>query len=136
MRPLKPFHGEDGWAYALYGYGELLNSMEHEVLGEVHHGEYQGDSQVLLKDGDRYGYLVYEWGSCSGRDALEACHTVEEATELRDQLASAVVWFDSAAELSDFLKNRDWKLQWLGEERGRQVIAVAEKVLPVNIPET
>jgi hypothetical protein len=134
MRPLKPFHGDDGWGYAPYGYGELLGSMEYEVLGEVNHGDYQGDSQVLLKDGDRYGYLTYGWGSCSGCDALQSCQTVEEATELRDQLASAVLWFDSAVEMSDYLKNRDWKLQWLGEDRGREVIALAEKVLLLGGP--
>lgn len=129
MRALKPFasDGED-WSYPDYGYDELIASFEYEVLGQLDTGSYQGDTQVLLRDGDRYGYLLFGWGSCSGCDAMADCRNVAQATELRDELVAGITWFDTAAELLSFLENRDWDLQWLGDE-GRKIVPMAREVL-------
>lgn len=129
MRPLTPFGDKHSWFYPPYGYDELLASMEFEVLGQTEHGDYQGDTQALVRDGDRYGYLLFGWGSCSGCDALQDCSSVAEATELRDSIAEGIHWFDSAADLRKYLGDRDWALQWLGEEMGAAIVALAQKAL-------
>jgi hypothetical protein len=44
-------------------YGELIGSMEVEVLVEVSDNSYQGDTRILLRNGSQYGILLYGWGS-------------------------------------------------------------------------
>lgn len=105
-----------GWGVS--DYDPLLQSLGHEVLLKVDDNDYQGDSRLILKNGDRYGLLIFGWGSCSGCDALQACGTVEEIEELRDGLANGIIWHDSRQAMLDFIKSRDWEVQfsWHDEE--------------------
>lgn len=104
----------EGFEYGYYSgsYSTLINSFEVEVLLEVSDGDYQGDTRYLLRDGDRYGFLVFGWGSCSGCDALQACDNIEEAQELRDQLWRGVRWEDSREALAKYFNEKDWDLEW------------------------
>jgi len=99
-------------------YGPLLESFEYEILLQVDDGDYQGDSRLLLRDGNRYGLLVFGWGSCSGCDALQACSSIKDIEELRDGLHGDIIWKDSREEMLEFVKNRDWEAQysWHAEE--------------------
>ena len=114
------FDAHDG-SFSSYGVGDyrpLLESLGHEILLQVDDNDYQGDSRLILKDGDRYGLLVFGWGSCSGCDSLQACATVEEIEELRDGLVSNIIWHDSKDSMLDFIRSRDWEAQysWHAEE--------------------
>jgi len=125
MKPIRevyPCLVEDEEKYGrFYGpgdYGSLIDSMGFETLLEIHDHDYQGDSRYILKDGDRYGMLIFGWGSCSGCDALQACESFKEIEELRDSLVNSILWYDSKQELHDFIRDRDWELQycWHQEE--------------------
>lgn len=99
------------WPY--FGpYSDLIDSFEHEVLLEKHDDDYQGDSRYILRDGARYGLLVFGWGSCSGCDALEACGNIQQVIDLRDTLYNSIEWHESPAALLKFIKERDWELQY------------------------
>jgi hypothetical protein len=102
MRDIE-FSGDSSYAH----YGELVDSMEYEVLVEVSDSDYQGDSRYLLRDGIRYGILVFGWGSCSGCDALEACDTRAEVVELRDGLHEDIRWFDTETSIVEWLCSPD-----------------------------
>jgi len=69
------FYNKDdhGW----YDYTPLISYFGHIIL-RVDDTDYQGDSRVLYEEGERYGYLNFGWGSCSGCDSLQACDTASE----------------------------------------------------------
>jgi hypothetical protein len=90
-------------------YTDLIDSMEVENLLQVDDDDYQGDSRVLLRDGDRYGLLTFGWGSRSGCDALQAAEGNDtEVRELRDDLWRAIHWEDSAAALLTYIARTRW----------------------------
>jgi hypothetical protein len=100
-----------------YDYGTVVDSMGHETVLEARDDDYQGDSHYLLKDGERWGYLVFGWGSCSGCDALEACYGKREEVEsLRDDLRDGIKWFDSLPALADYFGEKDWSTEWFSRE--------------------
>jgi hypothetical protein len=106
------FHeeGEFGW-FHVPSYRELIDSFETKVLMEKHDDDYQGDSFYLLTDGERYGILVFGWGSCSGCDGLEACGSREEVIQLRDGLWNSITW-RSDEEMVDYIASKDWSLEY------------------------
>ena len=92
----------------------LLDSFEVETLLMESVGDYQGDYFVLLRDDDRYGFLTFGYGSCSGCDPLESCYgSLEEITTYRDELWDSIFW-KSRAEMYEYLLEKDEKLEWWG----------------------
>ena len=89
-------------------YQPMLNEFG-EILLQVDDNSYQGDTRVLYRDGTRYGWLNFGWGSCSGCDALQACYTIEEIQSLMDSLYSEITWFDSPTGALEFFKTHDWE---------------------------
>lgn len=75
-------------------------------------GEYQGDSYLIIKNDDKYGYLNFGWGSCSGCDALQACTNIHDVQELMDRLYSQIQWFDSLKDLKEYFSTKDWPLDY------------------------
>jgi hypothetical protein len=119
---MKPLKDARYWDYA-----ELVDSMEVSVLLKVEEDNYQGDSYYLVKDGDRHGLLTFGWGSCPGCDALEACSTVAEATELRDQIFNQIHWEPTPADLLAYMDTKDWSLDWTWHDaEGKQFLADAK----------
>lgn len=80
-----------------------------KIIVKVDDTDYQGDSRVLYKDKDRYGWLQFGWGSCSGCDALQGCDGIEEVQILMDELYASIKWFDNAKESLQFFKDHDWE---------------------------
>lgn len=93
-------------------YRPLLESFGHEILLQVDDDDYQGDSRLILRDGGRYGLLIFGWGSCSGCDSLQACCSIKDIEELRDQLHKDIIWKDSREEMLQFVRGRDWETQY------------------------
>ena len=111
-------------------YGPLLESMGWTILLKVDDQDYQGDSRVLFRDGNRYGFLIFGWGSCSGCDALQACDTFEEAEQLRNRLVHDTEWYDSKENCLRRINTKDWELDhsWHAEET-KQFIIKAKALL-------
>lgn len=105
MRDIQ-FSGGD--FYYMSDYGQLLESFEYEMICEAHDDDYQGSSLHIFKNGDEYGFLTFGWGSCSGCDALQDCHSKAEVTDLRNSLHKDIIWKGSRAEMNAYLDGKDW----------------------------
>lgn len=101
-----------------YGYESLIDSMGYEIVLQVDDNDYQGDSRTLLRDGERWGFLSFGWGSCSGCDALQAVEgDLDEMTKLRDSLAADVHWEPDRSEMHRYLAEKDWGLEFFGHRQ-------------------
>lgn len=95
-----------------YDYGPLLESFGYDILVRVDDDDYQGDSRLLFKDGQRFGLMTFGWGSCSGCDALQDCDTQAEVDELRSFLHASIHWEPSAKAMLKHISEKDWELEW------------------------
>lgn len=75
-------------------YNPIIRSFGH-VIVQVDEKAYQGDTYVLLGKDDRYGFLVFGWGSCSGCDALQACGSYDDIDAIIRDLENTIIWFDT-----------------------------------------
>ena len=143
MKPINEVYPEEaqeekkrGACYGPSDYTPMLDSMGYETLLRVDDSEYQGDSRLILRDGSRYGVLIFGWGSCSGCDALQACDSMKEIEELRTRLRDDIKWFDTRAELLSYFETHDWEgdYSWNAEEtkqfvsEGKRILAEAPNV--------
>jgi hypothetical protein len=111
-------------------YDELIDSLEVRVVLRVDDNDYEGDTRLLLTDGQRWGLLTFGWGSCSGCDAFQACTTLAEFVQLQHQLWNDIHWEPSAAELLAYVNAKDWSLDYSGhQEAGRVFITKAREWL-------
>jgi hypothetical protein len=88
-------------------YQPMLNEFGQIVI-QVDDSDYQGDSRVLYKKDEMYGYLQFGWGSCCGCDALQACESIEEVQNLMNELHSQIKWM-SKEDMLKYFKEHDWK---------------------------
>lgn len=95
-----------------YSYDDLIDSFEVQVLLRKDDDDYQGDTRLLVRDGDRYGLITFGWGSCSGCDALEAAGSDVEVIELRDAIWNGTHWEPSADALVAYIDGKDWSLDY------------------------
>lgn len=109
---------ENGYFYCPGDYQPILDEFG-EILVQVDDKGYQGDSRVLYRDGSRYGWLQFGWGSCSGCDALQACDSMAEVQELMDNLHDEIRWFDNKEEAVKFFETHDWEgdYSWHADEQ-------------------
>ena len=90
------------------GYRDLIDTFGYEVVVEKHEGSYCGDSFYAFKDGNRYGFLSFGWGSCSGCDWFESVvGNLEETRKLQESLFNDIKWF----------YNKEQLLIWLSDEK-------------------
>lgn len=104
----EPFYGPSDYTPLLESIGRIVVRKDDD--------DYQGDTFVLLYDPETnlYGYLVFGWGSCSGCDALQGCTTYQEVLDLRNLMASQVIW-RTAEEMFEWLHLHDWEGDWYGD---------------------
>ena len=100
----------DYWSEA-FDYQPMLENFG-EILIQIDDKDYQGDSRVLLKNNNKYGILLFGWGSCSGCDSLQGCNSYEEIDDLIKDLYNDIIWFESLEDCKNWVKNRDWELQY------------------------
>lgn len=103
-KALYPKAGERTYFDTPYDYDPIIRSFG-EVLVQVDDEDWSGDTRVLLRKGNRHGFLNYGWGSCSGCDALQACGSYEEVDQLIDSLEGDIKWFDTLAEAQVYIAN-------------------------------
>jgi hypothetical protein len=118
MKKAKEIYDEKD-SYCWYDYNPMLKEFG-EIVVKVDDEDYQGDSRVLYKYGDKYGWLQFGWGSCSGCDALQGCREIEEVQELMDDLKGRIVWFDNKAEASKFFEEHDWSGDYTGRDENQK----------------
>ena len=89
-------------------YQPMLESFG-QILVQVDEEGYLGDSWILYEKENRYGFLNFGWGSCSGCDALKACENIKEVQDLMTELEKSIIWFDNKESLLDYFIKTDWK---------------------------
>jgi hypothetical protein len=100
---------DNSWGW--WDYQPMLNEFGNIIL-QKDEQDYQGDSFLIYEKDDKYGYLTFGWGSCSGCDALQGCNSISEVQELMDRLYSSIEWFDSLDALKEYFEETDWTLQY------------------------
>lgn len=100
---------DNSWGW--WDYQPMLNEFGN-ILLQKDEQNYQGDSFLIYEKDDKYGYLTFGWGSCSGCDALQGCNSISEVQELMDRLYSSIEWFDSLDTLKEYFEETDWTLQY------------------------
>ena len=100
---------DNSWGW--WDYQPMLNEFGN-ILLQKDERDYQGDSFLIYEKDDKYGYLTFGWGSCSGCDALQGCNSISEVQELVDRLYSSIEWFDSLDALKEYFEETDWTLQY------------------------
>jgi len=115
---------EDGGRFTWsFSYEDLVERLGETVLSASDDG-YQGSSYFLLKSGDRYGYLEFGWGSCSGCDALAGCESKEEVGQLFIQLRDSIHWEPSLDAILAWFKTHDWKGGWSWHDGAQEFVAL------------
>lgn len=90
------------WISEYASYDDMFVSSGYEYKSE-YFGSYQGDIAVVFREGNRKGYLILGYGSCSGCDMLESvrpwCYHQDECDcdwsgvqDLRDALIRNIRW--------------------------------------------
>ena len=103
-------------------YSQIVESFGYDSNRAATFGDWQGDHVYLLKDGDRRGFLIIGYGSCSGCDTLQAVeHDREAVQEYADRLENNVRWFDDLHKLKLWLMSSD--IDWYVHENGFQAWA-------------
>ena len=107
-------------------YGEIVKSFGYEVVAEEDFGDFQGDFCYILKDGNRIGYLIVGYGSCSGCDALQDATPFclcdhdcicdwSNVVQLRDSIFNSIKWEspDNALPENHWWVHEDGVKEWL-----------------------
>lgn len=106
----------NGYLWGVPNYDGLVSAFGQRVLVAVDDDDWQGDSYRLIADGDepgqKYGLLIFGWGSCSGCDALEACESIKDLQDLADSLQDQIKWFSNKESLRQYMQEHDWKGDW------------------------
>lgn len=82
---------EDEWFLPEDSYDSLVASAG-TIIKYWNIGDWQGDYVYLLRNGDRFGFTVVAYGSCSYCDALEGCDSQEEVDELKESIVNGIFW--------------------------------------------
>lgn len=121
-------------------YGPLLESLGYEIVLRADDADPRGssgDSRVLYRaDANRYGVLIFGWGSCAGCDALQACRSYEEIEELRRSLLEQIIWgtpeellqwANSEGRETDHDAKAPAKQKFLGDLKEKLELAIAKR---------
>lgn len=76
------------------------------IIKEWTIGDWEGDQVYLLKNNDRFGFVVVGYGSCSYCDALESCSSQEDVDELKADIVRSIFW-GTAEEVEAYAFNDD-----------------------------
>lgn len=107
----------EGDFYGPGNYQPIINFFG-KVVGQVDEQNYSGDSFVLYQRESGYAVLIFGWGSCSGCDALQACHSMSDIAEVIDFLSGQVREFATAADVIAYFddNSRENEYQYPGAE--------------------
>lgn len=89
--------------YTACRYGDIVQTLfgTLDVVFDKSVADYQGEVCVLFK-GDKYAYVQFYYGSCSGCDEWEDRKLTD--AQIADEIMKLTMWFDSLAELEQYQK--------------------------------
>jgi len=90
---------------------ELIKSTNSDVINTTYLGNYSGDALMILRRDNKFGLLIFGYGSCSGCDALKACNDYKDLYNLREALHKSVIWKEYT-EFVEYLKDKDWDAEF------------------------
>jgi glycosyltransferase involved in cell wall biosynthesis len=82
---------EDEWFMPSDSYDSLVASAG-TIVKDWNIGDWQGDYVYLLKNGNKFGFTVVGYGSCSYCDALQSCDSQAELDELKEEIIKGIFW--------------------------------------------
>jgi hypothetical protein len=82
---------EDEWFLPEDSYDSLVASAG-TIIKDWNIGDWQGDYVYLLKNGNKFGFTVVGYGSCSYCDALQSCDNQEEVDILKESIVKGIFW--------------------------------------------
>ncbi len=97
---------------SLSHYDVILAALGAVVLRVDDRDEH--DAFVLLRRGNRFGFLALGWGSCSFCDALQGVGSADELAALFDTLEHYIVWREGAGDLLEYLAQSERRFAWYG----------------------
>lgn len=115
------------WGGERLSYHQIAEKLSDEVVLYVSDDDYQGSTYALIRSGDRYGYLQFGWGSCSGCDAAEAAESYSDWKSLFESLRDGVRWFDSLTGFLSWASEHDWKGEWSWHDGARSFLREVNK---------
>lgn len=105
---------DDGYT-EFYEYAPIVNYLGTPVFQDGW-GEWQGDAFIVIRKDSRWGFICIGYGSCTGCDALQGCHTHEELGELISNIERSVHWTDTKDQLVEWLYSDSRSLEWYGND--------------------
>jgi len=100
--------------YPPMSYSQIV-ATQGEVIKGWTVGDWQGDYVYLLKNGDKYGFTVIGYGSCTGCDSLQACENDKEFNELKEDIIKHIFW-GTKQEVLDYAFNENANRWYYHEE--------------------
>ena len=92
-------------------YRDIIETFNYEILYWRDFGVDQGDSFILFKNQNRYGYLVIGWGSCIGCDMLKGCVSDKDYLDLAEKLYNQIRWGTASGTIKWIAEDsNDWYL--------------------------
>jgi hypothetical protein len=89
-----------------------------EILWEDSEDSYSGHAYILAKQGERYAYYEWSYGSCNGCDSWES--DGKDDDQIAAEMRSSALWLDSQRQLKIWLEgleaalpNERWDIQQL-----------------------
>lgn len=132
MQTVKELYPDWEEGYGPSSYQPIIDAIG-EVVVQVDDDDYQGDSRLLYRRGEEFGFLIFGWGSCSGCDALQAADTAQEVQALADGMEASVEWLSGYA-MRDKLTT--WEAtqgqHWWRENEGKEFVRRCLEVLPAS----
>ena len=99
--------------YPSESYDSLVASAG-TIIKDWHIGAWQDDYVYLLKNGNKFGFTVVGYGSCSYCDALEGCENDDQVEELKEEIVKGIFW-GTAEEVENYAIN-DHANRWYYHE--------------------
>lgn len=91
-----------------------------ELISEWCIGDWQGDYVYLIKNKDKYGFVVVGYGSCTGCDALQSCNNKKDVKALKESIISNIVW-GTKEEISNYVFSKDANRWYFYEKEWKSV---------------
>ena len=81
----------EDYFYASESYSDLVASAG-TIIKEWEIGSWSGDLVYLLKNGNKFGFIVLGYGSCTVCDDLQACANQKDVDELKASIVKNIFW--------------------------------------------
>jgi hypothetical protein len=95
-------------------YDEIV-ATQGEIIKDWVIASWQGDYVYLLKNNEKFGFIVIGYGSCSGCDALQGCENDEEFNQLKKEIVDRIFW-GTAGDIEAYIINDNANRWYYHEE--------------------